>query len=71
MCLALVLQEYISSQVTYWKRNELMGQASLNLNARTRQWGGKADKRAWSAHGFSGAECLPPHALSWEQQSPL
>ena len=73
MCLALVLQgEYIiSSQVTYWKRNELICQASLNLNGRTRQWGGKAGKRAWSAAGFSRAECLPSHALSWEQQSPV
>lgn len=36
--------ECISSQLTYWKRNDLICQASLNLNGKTMQWGGKADK---------------------------
>ena len=36
--------EYISSQLAYWKRNELIRQASLNLNRNTMRWGGRAGR---------------------------
>lgn len=37
-------EEYINSQLAYWKRNELICQASLNLNGQAMQWSGKASK---------------------------
>lgn len=36
--------EYISSQLAYWKRNELIRQASLNLNGNAMRWGGRAGR---------------------------
>ena len=36
--------ECISSQLAYWKRNELIRQASLNLNGNTTRWGGRAGR---------------------------
>ena len=38
--------ECISSQLAYWKRDDLIHQASLNLNGKTMQWGRKAGQKA-------------------------
>lgn len=55
-----VIGECVSSQLAFWKRNDLICQA--NLNGKTMQWGGKAHKRAWSlpVAGVSRAFHLVP-----------
>ena len=58
--------EYISSQLAYWKRNELIRQASLNLNRNTMRWGGRAGRGfvpAWGrGHGVLSISGAAPGA---------
>lgn len=48
-----VVGEYISSQLAFWKRNDLIHQASLQLHGKTRQRGvgREAHRRAWAVPG--------------------
>lgn len=65
MCLA---KECISSQLAYWKRNDLICQDSLNINGKTRQGVEKAGEGASPEAGFWGT--FTWH-LAREQQSPF
>lgn len=65
--------EYISSQLAYWKRNELIRQASLNLNGNTMRWDGRAGRGFVPARGqgrgvLSASGAAPGAAASLGKQ---
>lgn len=64
-----IAEEGLGSQVTFWKRNALIRQASLELHGKTMQWGGKTHKGPGLCPGRR-APMPPTSRLPQEQQSP-
>ena len=55
--------ECISSQLTYWNQNDLIRQASLNLNGKTRQQGWEDWKETFSVPRVEGWRWPTPVAI--------